>query len=408
MLRFMEHEPISIEDIRSAHQAIASTVHLTPTDLSRSCSDRAGCEIFLKMENLQLTGSFKIRGALNKVKSLSSAERAKGVVASSAGNHAQGVAYSCASQGVKSTIVMPVTASMVKVAATRSYGAQVVQHGDYYDQAYEHASQLAQTSGATFVHPFEDPKIVAGQGTIGLELFDAIPELDSVIVPIGGGGLISGIATAVKALNPKCKVFGVQSVAAPSMVESFRQKQLVKVDSKLSTIADGLAVKNPSQVMYRNYISRLVDDVATVSEDEIAEAIVFLMERAKAIVEGSGAIGLGAVFGKKFSLGRRSAVVLCGGNIDMNIVAKVIERGMRRTGRMGQLAVAVDDRPGTLSRLAQIIANRRANILQVHHERGSEGLFLGETAIEFTIETSSWDHFESIKSDLIAAGCRPL
>lgn len=404
----MDHKPISLKDIEEARAAISSVVHETATDLSQSCSQRADAQIYLKLENLQKTGSFKIRGALNKVKSLTAEEKARGVVASSAGNHAQGVAFSCSNVGVPATIVMPTTASLVKVAATKAYGAKVVQYGDYYDQAYEHAQELAAKTGATFVHPYEDAKVVAGQGTIGLEILKMLPDLDSIVVPIGGGGLMGGIATAVKAINPKCRVYGVQSLAAPSLVESFRQKKLVKIDLKLSTIADGLAVKTPSETMYRNYISRLVDDVATVSEDEIAEAILFLMERAKTIVEGSGAIGLGAVFAKKFDLGKKCAVVLCGGNIDMNIVSKVIERGMRRSGRLGQLTVAVEDKPGTLSRLANILAQKRANILQVHHERGSEGLFLGETAISFTIETSSWDHFESIKSDLIANGCRAI
>ncbi|MBX9768848.1 MAG: pyridoxal-phosphate dependent enzyme, partial [Bdellovibrionales bacterium] len=297
-------------------------------------------------------------------------------------------------------------APLIKVMATKGYGAEVVLKGDYYDQAYEHARELEKTRGYTFVHPFEDPDVIAGQGTLGLEILEEVKDLDSLIVSVGGGGLISGIATAARALNPKCKIYGIQTAAMPGMATWFREKATTATVKATSTIADGVAVKNPSPVMYKTYISRLVDDMYTVGEDEIAESIVFLMERAKVVVEGSGVLGLAAAMSGKLSLGKRTCVILCGGNIDLNIVAKVIERGLKRHGRLSKMVVAAEDRPGALSRMTQIIAQKKANILQVYHDRSTEGLYLNETAIELSIETSGFEHFQEIKNALVNDGFR--
>lgn len=398
--------PITLQDVENAKAKLTGAVKKTPLELSRSLSERVGTEVYLKFENLQTTGSFKIRGAMNRILNLTDSEKKKGIVAASAGNHAQGVAFSATYAGVKSKIVMPVTAPLIKIMATKGYGAEVVLKGDYYDQSYEHARELEKNQGHTFVHPFEDPDVIAGQGTIGLELFEEIKDLDSILVSVGGGGLISGIATVVKAINPKCRIYGIQTAAMPGMATWYKEKATTAVVKATPTIADGVAVKNPSQNMYHTYISRLVDDMVTVGEDEIAEAIVLLMERAKVVVEGSGVLGLAAALSGKFQLGKKTCVVLCGGNIDLNIVAKVIERGLKRHGRLSKLVVAAEDRPGALSRMTQVIAQKKANILQVHHDRSTEGLYLNETAIELALETSGFEHFQDIKAALVNEGFR--
>lgn len=397
---------VSIDDIRAAQSVVKGLIKQTEVEHSLSASKLVGSEVYYKYENTQITGSFKLRGALNKIASLTPEEKKRGVVASSAGNHAQGVAYSATRSGVKSTIVMPITAPLIKVGATRDYGAQVVLHGEIYDEAYEKARELEKSEGYVFVHPFEDEKIVAGQGTMGLEIMAQIANLESIVVPIGGGGLISGIATAVKTLNPKCKVYGVQSDQAPGMERMFHHASLQSAQKKMSTIADGIAVKKPSPVMYESFISRLVDDIVTVTDDEIAEAIFFLMERAKTVTEGSGAAGVAAILNRKLNLGAKTCVVLGGGNIDLNIVSKVIEKGQIRKGRLTEMSVVVDDLPGNLSKLTQVIAEQRANIMEVHHDRVSHGLYLRETKIDFVLETSSPEHVEMIRQALIKVGAR--
>lgn len=405
---------VTFQDIEAAYQLLSSVVKKTEMDFSRSASDMIKSEVFLKFENQQLTGSFKIRGAYNKINSLSAEEKAKGVIACSAGNHAQGVALSSRFAGVKSIIVMPTTAPLNKVNATRSYGAEVILHGDIFDDAKEHALRLSQEKGYTFVHPYEDEKIIAGQGTIGLEIHQTVPDLDTVVVPIGGGGLISGIAIALKYLNPKIKVIGVQSVLSPGMAELYKNKgEFAKVpqapvQQKIATIADGIAIKQPSQAMYNSFIKKYVDDVVTVSDDEIAEAIVFLMERAKTITEGAGAAAMAAVMNRSLSLGKKTCVVLCGGNIDLNIVAKVIERGQIKRGRLMALSVVVSDLPGSLNRLTTAIAQEKANVLEVHHDRVSHGLYMRETRIDFVLETTGPEHLKRVQAALEAAGGRLL
>jgi threonine dehydratase len=398
---------VSLEDIRKARETIQHQI--LPTELSKSisASKLMGCEVFFKYENQQYTGSFKIRGALNKINSLSADEKKRGVVASSAGNHAQGVALSATRSGVKSTIVMPLGAPLVKVQATKDYGAQVILHGDAYDDAYEHARELERKHGHIFVHPYEDPFVIAGQGTIGLEILEKIPDLDSVVIPIGGGGLISGISTVVKALNPKCKIYGVQSNQADGMEKMFHG-QTPDAPKRVATIADGIAIKKPSAVMCESFISKQVDEIFTVSDDEIAESIVFLLERAKTVCEGSGAASVAALMNRKMDLGKKTCVILSGGNIDLNIMAKVINLGLIRKGRLAELSVVVDDLPGNLNRLTKTIADLGGNVLEVRHDRISEGLLLRETKIDFTLETKSDEHAQEIRQALIQTGGRIL
>ncbi len=397
---------VTIEDIQRARKVLEGIIKRTEVDKSWSASELVGSEVFFKHENQQFTGSFKLRGAYNKISNLSEIEKRKGVVASSAGNHAQGVALSASKAGVKSVIVMPTTAPLVKVQATKNYGAEVILHGEIYDEAYVKARELEKTEGYTFVHPYEDPWVIAGQGTIGLEVIEALPDLDSIIVPIGGGGLISGIATAVKSINPKCKIIGVQSDQAPGMEKLFHHQAVELKQKTISTIADGIAIKKPSPVMFASFIERLVDEIVTVSDDEIADAIVFLLERAKTVAEGSGAAGVAALLNRKLDLGKKTCVLLCGGNIDLNIVAKIIEKGQIRRGRLIELSVVVDDMPGNLNKLTQVIAGLGANIMQVHHDRISHGLYLRETRIELVLETKNWEHIEQIRAALVKVGAR--
>jgi threonine dehydratase len=399
--------PVSLSDIESAKKLLTGIIKYTDLDHCPAASDILGSQVYLKFENTQFTGSFKIRGAYNKIMSLTQDEKNRGVVASSAGNHAQGVALSAQRAGVKSTIVMPVQAPLIKVDATKSYGADVILHGEVYDEAYERARELEKSKGFVFVHPYEDPLVIAGQGTIGFEILDKIVDLDSVIIPIGGGGLISGIATVIKTLKPSCKVFGVQSNQTPGMSELFHH-QTVSERRRVATIADGIAIKKPSQKMYENYISRLVDEIVTVSDEEIAEAIVFLLEKAKTVTEGSGAAGMAALFNRKLDLGKKTCVVLCGGNIDLNIVAKIIEKGLTRKGRLIELSVVVDDLPGSLHKLTGVLADERANILEVRHDRISSNLFLRETRIDITLEVSGLEHIQKIKNALENTGAKIL
>ena len=397
---------LNLKDIQEAHSVIKDLVKNTELDRSVSASKRLGCDVYFKYENTQITGSFKLRGALNKINSLTAGERAHGVVASSAGNHAQGVAYSATRSGVKSTIVMPVHAPLIKISATREYGAEVILHGEIYDDAYEKARELEKTQSLTFVHPYEDEKVIAGQGTLGLEIMSKLPDLDSIIVPIGGGGLISGIATAVKAINPKCKVIGVQSELVNGMERLFHHQAACEPLRNIATIADGIAVKKPSQKMYDSFISKLVDDIVTVSDDEIADAIFFLLERAKTVTEGSGAAGVAALLNRKIDLGQKTCVVLCGGNIDLNMISKIIEKGQSSRGRLVELSVVVNDLPGNLSRLTKVLADERANIMEVHHDRLSKGLFLRETRIDFVLETTSPEHIQRLREALLKAGAK--
>ena len=401
----MARMPISLDDIKAARARIGPLIQETAVSQSRSISERLGTEVILKLENQQTTGSFKVRGSLNKMLSLTPQELAKGIVASSAGNHAQGVAYSATRVGAKSHVVMPQTAALAKILATQRYGANVILHGRVYDESYQHALELERQHGYTFVHPFEDPLVIAGQGTLGLELLEQIPDLESVIMPIGGGGLMSGVATAIKALKPSVRIYGAVSSVSPAMLTLFRKQPLAAPTSEL-TIADGISVKKPSQVMYQDYISRLVDDIIDVTDEEIAESIVYFLERAKTLVEGSGAVGLAAAEKAGWDLGRKSCLVLSGGNIDLNMVSKVIERGLSTRGRLIRISAIVPDRPGSLMRLANTIAEKGANIMDVHHDRVHPGVRLSETAVEFLLETRGPEHAKEVQEALRQAGAR--
>lgn len=398
---------VTLSDIQKARELLKNVICETELNHSISASKLLGSDVYLKFENTQRTGSFKFRGAYNKISSLTPEQKKNGVVASSAGNHAQGVALSATLAGVKSTIVMPVTAPLSKYSATKAYGAEVILKGEIYDDAYEHARMLEKEKGFTFVHPYQDEYVIAGQGTIGLEVMERLPDLDTIVVPIGGGGLISGIAIAVKALNPKTKVIGVQSDRSPGMANLYN-KQTGSLAKRVATIADGIAIKNPSPEIHDQFISKFVDQVVTVSDDEIAEAIVYLMERTKAVAEGSGAAAMAAAMHRGLDLGKKCCIIVSGGNIDLNVVSKIIDRGQIVRGRLCELSVIVDDLPGNLSKLTKVIAEQRANVLEVRHDRVSKGLSLRETRIDFVLETSSLEHVERIMTALESEGAKVL
>jgi threonine dehydratase len=304
---------------------------------------------------------------------------------------------------------MPKTTPIVKVNATRSYGAEVILHGEVYDDAYAHAKELERDKGYVFIHPYQDPEIIAGQGTIGLEILDDIADLETVVVPIGGGGVISGVATAIKALKPEIRILGVVSTQASGMMHLFRGESEPAVDSRkrVATIAEGIAIKSPSALMFSTYISPLVDQVVEVDDNEIAQTIVFLLEKGKTVTEGAGAAGLAAIMAKKgLNLGKKSCVVLTGGNIDLNVMAKVIERGLRREHRLARFAVVCEDLPGTLNRLTNVMADERANVLEVYHDRVSPELGIRETRIDLLVETASDEHIQKIQEALKTMGFR--
>ena len=342
--------------------------------------------------------------------SLQSADQGKTVVAASAGNHAQGVAFSARHVGVPAKIVMPEPSPIVKIQATESYGAEVILRGNIFDESKKFAEQLAVENDYLFVHPYEDHAVIAGQATIGLEILEQLPDVDSVIVAIGGGGLISGISTTIKALKPSCRVYGVVSEGYPGMKQMY-DGQSLSVDFPLGTIADGIAVKAPSSQMYDDYIKEQVDGIASISDDDTARAIVFLLERTKTVAEGSGAISLAAAaMAKKngWDLGKKCCVVLCGGNIDLNLVSQIIDRGMTASGRTARIDIITNDRPGQLSELTDIIARHGANILQVHHDRTGSNLKIHETAIHFQLETKSFEHVKSIVNEMKSQGFNVL
>jgi threonine dehydratase len=399
---------VTLPEIQSARELLKETITLTPVRKCPPAFTLPNTEIFLKCENEQLTGSFKIRGAMNKMSSLTAEERKRGVVLSSAGNHAQGVAYAAKLLGVNANIVMPLTTPIVKVNATKSYGANVILKGEFYDEAFAYAKELEKEKGYIFVHAFDDAQVIAGQGTLGVEIMEQLKDLDSIIVPIGGGGLISGIATAAKAIKPSIRIIGVVSDQAPAMMYLKKGEQPPAKQKKIATIAEGIAVKNPSPRIYETYISKLVDEIVQVEDNEVAKAIVFLMEKAKTVTEGAGAAGFAALMskGESLGLGKRTCVVLCGGNIDLNVMSKVIERGLRQEHRLARMTVVTDDLPGNLNRITSIMAENRANILEVYHDRVSPELGIRETRIDLLVETASDEHIAGIKAALKEQGFR--
>ena len=362
-----------------------------------------GSRVFVKLENLQMTGSFKERGAANVLLQLSPAERRRGVVAASAGNHGLAVAFHASRLGIGAVIVMPAWAPLGKLMAARRHGAEVVLHGDNYDEAYVRAKEIEAERELVFVHPFDDPRVIAGQGSIGLELCEQVADLDAVLVPVGGGGLIGGVALAVKALRPATRIVGVQAEEAAGMKAALAAAQRVLVPPA-STIADGIAVRRVGEHTF-DLARRYVDEVVTVGEEEIANAILLLLEIEKTVVEGAGAVPLAALINRRVTLpGKTVALVLSGGNIDVNLVAQIIERGLVKDGRLARLAVLLRDRPGALARLTALVAEERANVRQIDHDRAFSRARVGESLVELTIETSGRRQVEAIKRRLAEAG----
>jgi threonine dehydratase len=394
---------ISLADVVAARERLRGAIYTSPCPHSQMLSELTGQRVYLKLENLQMTGSFKERGALNRIATLTPEQAARGVVAASAGNHAQGVAYHATKRGIRALIVMPLATPLVKVTATRGFGAEVVLFGANYDEACEEATRLCEAEGMTFIHPFDDPIVMAGQGTIGLELLEQVPELEAVVVPIGGGGLIGGISCAIKESRPDIRVVGVQTSRLPSMVAAVERHRPVTVDPA-TTIADGIAVRRAGDVTFP-VVERYVDEIVTVDEDEIASAILVLLEREKTLAEGAGATALAALLQRKTTLqGANTAVLVCGGNIDVTLLSRIIERGLVQDGRLIRLRIHLLDKPGALADLTRLIASHRANIVDTLHNRAYYGVNLGDTVIDITMETRGREQVEELLEALTAEG----
>lgn len=395
--------PLNLVMVEEARDRLAGVIHPTPLDYSATFSRLTGSDLYFKLENLQKTGSFKIRGAYNKIMSLNEKQRQLGVIAASAGNHAQGVAYAATRAGIKSVVVMPEGAPISKVMATRGYGAEVVLAGGSYDEAFDRAREIQEQSGATLIHGFDDPLVAAGQGTIALELLKELPDLDAVLVFVGGGRLIAGIAFAIKSLKPRMRVIGVQAAGAPAVYLSLRGNQVQRLDAT-ATVADGISVRRPGEFTLE-VIRRYVDDVVLVDDEEIARAILMLLERSKIVVEGAGAVGLAALLHGKLSLaGARVALVLSGGNIDVNILSIIIERGLVKSGRRLRLRTVVTDQPGSLRRLLALLASARVNVISIHHNRIKPQVPLKQAEVELFLETRDLEHVEAVLFTLSGEG----
>ena len=403
MHRQSESKEVTIADIWEAHKLLKSHLHHTPLAASRTLHDITGAEIYLKAENMQRSGSFKVRGASYKLSRLSEEEYRRGVIAASAGNHAQGVAIAAAQYKIPCTIVMPETAPLVKVMATQGYGASVVLHGFNYDDAYQRCLELQEETGATFVHAFDDPDVIAGQGTLGLEMLSDLPDADAIVVPIGGGGLIAGIAIAARALRPNITIIGVQAAGASSCRTPLDAGELCTLPT-ITTIADGIAVKRPGELTF-SLIQRLVDDVILVNDEEIIAAVLLLMERNKLLVEGAGAAGVAALLSGTLELkGKKVIVPLTGGNIDINLVGRFIEHGLAAAGRYFVIHTCLTDRPGELMRLLNIIAEMRINVIDVRHQRISSRLPIMQREETLTLETRDRAQCEQLLQRLREAG----
>ena len=373
------------------------------TDMIHAPKLSQDCELYLKTENLQLTGSFKLRGAYYKISQLSEAQRAAGIIACSAGNHAQGVALAASRMGIHSVICMPDGAPISKVESTKALGAEVCLVKGAYDDAYAHACRLQQETGSTFIHPFNDDEVIAGQGTIGLEILDQLADVDAVICPIGGGGLISGVAYAIKTLNPGVKVYGVQAENAPSMARSVETGEAVTLET-VQTFADGIAVKHPGDVTFE-MVRKYVDQVVTVSEDEIAAAILALIEKQKLIAEGAGAVSVAAAMFHKLPIeGKKVVCIVSGGNIDVNILSRVITRGLVTAGRNSMLQIALEDKPGQLLGVSQIVSECGANVVSVHHERSDANMAVTSCFLTVGMETRDFEQIAEIRQRLTEAG----
>jgi threonine dehydratase len=393
---------VGLAEIEAARRRLEGVAVTTPLDRSRALSDQVGGPIFIKCENLQRTGSFKIRGAYNRIVRLGDAERAAGVVAASAGNHAQGVALAASIAGVSSTLFMPEAASLPKVEATKRYGAEVVLTGKDFGAAFEAATEFAEARGSTFVHPFDHPDVIAGQGTAGCEIYEQFRDLESVVVPVGGGGLISGVAAALKSLKPSVKVIGVQAEGAASYPPSLAQGSPITLE-KMSTIADGIAANSPGDLTFA-HVRDLVDEIVLVSDEVIAEALVFTAERMKLVLEPAGAAGVAALIGNVVSPPCPSVVLLSGGNIDPLLLLRVIRFGLSASGRYHAFHTKIPDHPGELHRLLGLIAEAGANIVGVEHHREGVVVELGQVVVALQVETRGPSHIEDLRAVLTEAG----
>jgi len=390
-------------DVAAARKRIEGAIYHTPCAHSRTLSELSGVRCFLKLENTQMTGSFKERGAANLLLQLEPAERARGVAAASAGNHGLAVAFHAARLGVGAVIVMPEWAPLIKVTSARRHGAEVILFGANYDEAYGRARQVAIERGLVFVHPFDDERVIAGQGTLGLELLEQCPDMDAVIVPIGGGGLVGGVGLAIKAARPEVRVIGVQAEALDAMKQALAAG-VRTILPPASTIADGIAVRQVGAVTL-DLARRYLDDIVTVTEEELANAILLLLEIEKTVVEGAGAAALAALQNRKLGLeGRNAVLVLSGGNIDVTMISRIIERGLVKDGRLVKLSVILRDQPGALARLSALLGEARANILHIEHERAFARAAIGESRVELTLETSGREQIDIVKRRLIESG----
>lgn len=396
---------VTLQDIKDAKETIKDIVKKTDILESAKLSAMTGANVFYKCENLQKTGSFKLRGACNKIANLTEAEKANGVIASSAGNHAQGVALGAKMTGINSTIVMPATAPLAKVTATKGYGADVVLNGLVYDDAYAKAVELQKETGATFLHPFNDKHVIAGQGTIGLEILEQLDgNVDTIVCPIGGGGIIAGVAVAAKGINPNIKIIGVQTANIPSMHESMKKGE-VTTAFNATTIADGIAVKTPGDVTFE-IIKELVDEVIVVEEEEIAQGMLFLMENQKVVAEGSGAVSTAALLSGKYvpQQGENVVCIISGGNVDVNTLYRVIGTALTKEARRYAFNTVIQDKPGGLAELTKIISEKDANILSVNLSRSSMGGALGTLTAEMVLETFNQEHIDNLKESISKAG----
>lgn len=393
---------LSLDRVYKASTVIKEVIR--ETDMISAPKLNQSCNVYLKTENLQVTGSFKIRGSYFKISQLTDEEKKKGVIACSAGNHAQGVALAATKNGIKSTICLPDGAPISKVEATKRYGAEVCLVKGVYDDAYKKAIELKNEKGLAFIHPFDDPDVIAGQGTIGLEILTQLPSADVVVVPIGGGGLISGIAYTIKKLKPSCKVYGVQAAGAPSMEQSIADGEIETLDG-VNTIADGIAVKTPGNLTY-DLCQKYVDGIVTVTDDEIALAILTLLEQQKLIAEGAGAVPVAAVMNGKIPDidGKNVVCVVSGGNIDVTILSRVIERGLKMGGRTADIVIALSDKPGQLSGVSQIIADQGANVVSVNYDSTDLDMNITDCYLKIGVETRNFEHIVSVKKALTDAG----
>jgi len=392
---------ISFVDIEEARERIREQIYFSPFPSSETISQMTGNRIFFKLENLQITGSFKERGALNRLLTLTGEEARQGVIAASAGNHGMAVAYHSRRLNLDATIVMPISAPLIKVTRVRQYGAETLLHGNDYDAAYAEAMRLSRLSGPCFISAFDDPWVIAGQGTIGIELYEQNPDLEVAVVPVGGGGLIAGIALALKTLLPKIRIIGVQAEAVSSMKVALEQGAPALL-APATTIADGIAVRAVGALPFE-LVRRYVDEIVTVNEREIANAVLLLLEIEKTVAEGAAAVPLAALVNKKISVtGKNVGLVVSGGNIDMNLISRIIETGLVQDGRLSRFAIVISDRPGSLARLAQRVADLGANILQITHSRGFGQMAIGETEVELILETAGPEHIARIYSALTA------